>query len=48
MGDGWGGVINKGVETPISVNMGGRAEVMLTQTLETGGGVSGYGSLCRR
>ncbi len=31
---GGGGCINKEVEMPIRVNAGGRAEVMLTQTLE--------------
>ncbi len=35
----WGaeGCTNKGVKMPNSVNTGGRAEVMLIQTLETGG-----------
>ncbi len=33
-----GGCTNKGVETPISVNTGGRAEVMFTKTLEKGEG----------
>ncbi len=32
----------------ISVNTGGRAEVILTQTLEIGGGGSGCGSPCWR
>ncbi len=32
-----------GVDMAISVNIGGRAEVMLTQTLETGVGVGGCG-----
>ncbi len=36
------------VEMPISINTGGRAEVVLTQTLETGGGSCGYGSPRRR
>ncbi len=36
--NGGGGCTNMVVEVTISVNTGGRAEVMLTQTLETGGG----------
>ncbi len=36
--NGGGGCTNMVVEITISVNTGGRAEVMLTQTLETGGG----------
>ncbi len=39
---GWGNT-NKGVEMPISVNSGGRADIMLAQTLETGGGGVGCG-----
>ncbi len=39
------GGYNKGVETPISANTGGMAEVMFTQTLEAGGGDGGYVSL---
>ncbi len=35
------GCTNKGVEMPISVNTGVGAEVMLAQTLETGGGGCG-------
>ncbi len=55
-GEGWGlrfavvtliggsGCTNKGVEIPISTNTGGRAEVMLTKTLKTGGGGGVCGS----
>ncbi len=51
-GEGWGiwfavitliGRGGGGVDMPISVNTGGRDEVMLTQTLETGGGGGGSG-----
>ncbi len=36
-----GGSTNRGVNKPISVNMGDRVEVVLIQTLKTGGGVVG-------
>ncbi len=39
-----GGCANKWLEMLISVNTGGRAEVILTQTLETGGGGGGCGA----
>ncbi len=35
---------NKGVNMPICVNTGGKAEAMLTQTLEAGGGYDDRGS----
>ncbi len=43
IGGGGGGSTNRGVEMPICVNTGGRAEVVLIQTFETGGGGSGCG-----
>ncbi len=39
-----GGLYRYEGRTPINVNTGGRAEVMQTLTLETGGGVVRYGS----
>ncbi len=41
---GGGGSTKKGAELAISVNTGGRAKVMLIQTLDTGRGVGGRGS----